>query len=120
MERDLGFLDKRESALITHLKSTAEETTELKLLGYLLRATRRDEVSDATGRAITKLSVQKQVRMENLAHKYLMPFDYKNYKKKTAAWFKRPTTLMSLTMKLPFGKLRCVQRQTVESLRHAI
>ena len=113
----MGFLDKRETGLIRGIKDMKEDTTELKRMGHLLRATRRDEVSAGTLQAIKRLSVAKQGRMEKMAFKLLIPFDFEYYKKKTAAWFTRPARVNTVTLKIPFGKIRCVQRETLEVLR---
>ena len=115
--RDLGFLDKRETKLINQMKVQADDTPQMKLLGYLIKAARRDEVSDATINAIKKLSRSKQIKMQEMAYKYLPPYEYDAYKTKSEQWFSRPTVVNHLTVKIPFGKIRKVQRAALTSLR---
>ena len=103
--------------LIRQLKVQNDSTTELKLMGHLIKAARRDEVSDATIVTIKKLSREKQIKMQEMAFKYLPPYEYDAYTKKAEQWFTRPTVVNYLSVKLPFGKIRRVQRAALASLR---
>ena len=113
----MGFLDRRDTRLIWQLKVQTDDTTELKLLVHLIKAVRQYEVSEATVTAIKKLSKPKQIKMQEMAYKYLPPYEYDAYVKKTERWFTRPTMVNTLSVKLPFGKFRRVQRTALESLR---
>ena len=120
MERDLGYLDTRRVEIITGLKRSEEFGTSDKLLGYLLKASRRDEVSEATIRTIKKLSVKKQQMMEQMAHKFLPPFEFTVFKKKFDSWFERPVRIRPIVMKIPFGTKKLVARGVISRLRTVI
>ena len=91
-----------------------------KLIEHMLKATRRDETSEATIRAIKRLRPEKQTRLVSLAYQYLPKAEFDIFRKKISKWFERPTKIRSIYLKLPFGKLRAVQRDALRSLRDSL
>lgn len=100
--------------------SKDEIKTEDKLLNYVLRATRRDEVSNTTLRAIRTLSEVKQLRLDYLAYKFLPQMEYHFYKIKTEGWFTRPTKVRTLNLKLGFGKEKFLHHAVLRELREEV
>lgn len=99
---------------------TADASRQDTLLEHLLRLTRRDEVSATTLVNIRKMSTRTQHSLFRLAFKFLSPYDYKKFVEKVRAFVDPRVRIARLTLKLPFGSRRVIQRLSLRALREVL
>ena len=81
-----------------------------KLLGYLLRASRRATVSEAILRSIQRLSPRKPTTLEHMAYKHCTPREFDLCKSNTKGGFARPVFLKTRFLKVGLRKLRHMRK----------
>ena len=78
-------------------------------------------MSQATITAVQRLSRTKQLRLETMAHKYLVPHEYSIFKDKFDSYFDKPVKIHHhKTLKPPFENSVPVQRSGIEAFRKAL
>lgn len=112
--------DAQEWPYIQSFCDTSDASRQDTLLGHLLRLTRRDVVSSAAIANIRKMSTRRHYSLFRLAFKFLSPYDFKKFVTKVKVRVGSRVRVARLTLKLPFGSRRIIQRLPLRVLREVL
>ena len=117
LRRDLGVLDDYELHLVNEFWNADGCSRTERLLNHMLRLTRREEASSRTIQAIQKLGNKKQAQLYLTAFRFLSPGMWKQFREKMNSIVNKENGVKKMTVKLPWGSMRSVQRGAVSLLR---
>ena len=114
------MIDTHERLLIENFWNPQGCSKMDRLFDFMLRLIRRDEASDRTLRNVQRLGEKKQAHLSLMAFRYLTPGDWYKFREKMKLIGPKGTGVQKITIKLPWGSMRSVQRGAQMLLRNVL